>query len=256
MGRAHAAALEAAFGEAEPGHFEWQTRARVVAEHERQLCERAFLPLGQRVLDLGCGEGATLYHLGGPAGAVGVDLFPKKIAFAAQVLPECRFLAASVYELPFARGEFDHLLVRDLIHHLQEPERFVDECARVLAPGGRIDVLEPCRYSPLIALHAVLNEAERGELRSTPHFLRTLLARRFVLQLTRHYQPLPLHRVLFHPRLGRPEWAESRWLRRSVSVLERGAGHLLPRLAWAYVHVRAEALTGQAVAPAPGGALV
>jgi len=241
LARAHATALEAAFGEAEPDHFAWQTRARVVAEQERQLCERAFSPLGRRVLDLGCGEGATLFHLGGPAGAVGVDLFPKKIAFAAQVLPQCRFLAASVYELPFARGEFDHLLVRDLIHHLQEPERFIDECARVLAPGGSIDVLEPCRYNPLIALHAVLNEAERGELRSTPHFLRTLLARRFALRLTQRYQPLPLHRLVFHPRLGRPEWAESRWIRRSVLALERAAGQLLPRLAWAYVHVRAEA---------------
>ena len=241
MGRAHAVALEAAFGEAEPSHFAWQTQAPGVAEQERELCERAFLPLGTRVLDLGCGEGATLYHLGGPAGAVGVDLFPKKIAFAQRVLPQCRFLAASVYELPFARGEFDHLLVRDLIHHLEEPERFIDECARVLAPGGSIDVLEPCRYNPLIALHAVLNEAERGELRSTPDFLRTLLGRRFALRLTRRYQPLPLHRVVFHPQLGRPEWASSSWVRRSVSALERAAGHLLPRVAWAYVHVRAQA---------------
>jgi SAM-dependent methyltransferase len=242
LARAHAALLEAAFGEAEPSHFEWQTQAPGVAEQERELCERAFLPLGERVLDLGCGEGATLYQLGGPAGAVGVDLFPKKIAFAKQRLPGCRFVAASVYQLPFARGEFDHLLVRDLIHHLQEPERFIDECARVLAPGGRIDVLEPCRYNPLIALHAVLNPAERGELRSTPGFLQALLGRRFALRLTRRYQPLPLHRVVFHPRLGRPEWASTSWVRRSVSALERGAGRVLPRLAWAYIHVRAEAV--------------
>lgn len=239
VARAHAAALEAAFGEAAPSHFEWQTRAPGVAEHERELCERAFLPLGSRVLDIGCGEGATLYHLGGPAGAMGVDLFPKKIAYAQQVLPQCRFLAASAYELPFEKGAFDHLLVRDLIHHLEEPERFVDECARVLAPGGRIDVLEPCRYNPLIALHAVTNKAERGELRSTPRFLCSLLGRRFTSCSTQRYQPMPLHRLIFHPRVGRPTWGKVPWVQRSVSALERGAGRLLPSIAWAYIHVRA-----------------
>ena len=238
---AHAAALEAAFGDAQPTHFAWQTQAPFVAEQERELCERAFLPLAARVLDLGCGEGATLYHLGAPAGAVGVDLFPNKIAFAQRTLPRCRFVAASVYELPFGPGEFDQLLVRDLIHHLEEPERFVDECARVLAPGGRIDVLEPCRYNPLIALHALLNEAERGELRSTTGFLRRLLERRFRVRSVQRYQPLPIHRLVFHPTLGRPEWAGSSWVCRSVSALERGAARLLPRQAWAYLHVRAEA---------------
>jgi SAM-dependent methyltransferase len=246
VARTHGAALEAAFGDAAPLHFEWQTRAPGIAEHERELCERAFLPLGSRVLDVGCGEGATLYHLGAPAGAVGVDLFPEKIAFAARALPRCRFVVGSAYELPFGRGEFDHVLVRDLIHHLEEPERFIDECARVLAPGGRIDVLEPCRYNPLIALHALTNEAERGELRSTPRFLRALLGRRFRVRSTRPHQPMPLHRLVFHPHLGRPAWARVPWMLRSVSALERSAQLLLPRFAWAYLHVRADA------APASG----
>jgi SAM-dependent methyltransferase len=236
----HDQALEHAFGDAAPAHFDWQTRSPGVAENERELCQRAFLPLRSRILDLGCGEGATLYHLGGPAGAVGVDLFPKKIAFAEQVLPACRFVAASVYELPFEAGSFDQLIVRDVIHHLERPSDFVAECARVLAPGGRIDVLEPCRYNPLIVAHALMNEAERGELRSTPSFLSALLARRFRVESVQRLQPLPLHRIVFHPNLGRPKLGELPWMRRSISTLERLAGFMLPRIAWAYVHVRAE----------------
>lgn len=254
MARAHHAALEAAFGDAAPSHFEWQTRAPGVAENERELCERAFLPLGERVLDVGCGEGATLYHLGGPPGAVGLDLFPQKVAFAQQQLPACRFVAASAYELPFEQGAFDHVLVRDLIHHLEEPARFIDECARVLTPGGRIDVLEPCRYNPLIALHALTNEAERGELRSTPSFLSSLLGQRFEVRALERYQPIPLHRIVFHPRLGRPRWAEVPWLRASVAALERGAERVIPRFAWAYVHVRATSLTAARAAPFPAAA--
>jgi ubiquinone/menaquinone biosynthesis C-methylase UbiE len=235
----HDEALKAAFGKAAPEHFRWQTSARGVAERERELVEAAFLPLGRRVLDLGCGEGATLYHLGGPAGAVGVDLFPDKVAFAQQQVPGCRFVAASVYELPFEAGSFDHVLVRDVIHHLEEPQRFMLECKRMLSPGGRIDVLEPCRYNPLITLHALLNEAERGELRSTEPFLRSLLESQFRdVQVARH-QPLPLHRIVYHPSMGRPQLGEHEPFRRAFSGFEALLGKLMPSFAWAYLHLRA-----------------
>ncbi len=88
--------LADAFGAAAPEHFDWQTRGAFVSEREAELVRQAFLPLGKRVLDLGCGEGATLYHLGAPEGAVGVDLFADKLAFARRRLPACRFVAVPV----------------------------------------------------------------------------------------------------------------------------------------------------------------
>src|SRR5687767_1800717 len=96
--------LAEAFGTASPEHYFWQTRHPVVAPRERALVERAFLPLGRRVLDAGCGEGATFYHLGGPSGAIGLDLFEAKVDFARSQLPACRFVRGSVYELPFQTG--------------------------------------------------------------------------------------------------------------------------------------------------------
>lgn len=234
-----AGALEAAFGRAAPEHFAWQTEAPFVAARERELVCGAFLPLGSRVLDLGCGEGATLHHLGAPQGAYGVDLFPDKVRFAQERLPQCHFLTASVYELPFDSGRFDHVLVRDVVHHLEEPDRFVDECRRVLAKGGRIDVLEPCRYNPLIFLHAVVNQAERGELRSTLPFLSRLLSRHFDVVQRERLQPMPIHRVVFHPDLGWPALAERSGVRALVDGAERLAGRLMPRAMWAYLHVRA-----------------
>lgn len=231
-------ALKASFERAAPDHFEWQTRAPVVASRERSLIEAAFLPAGNRLLDLGCGEGATLFHLGAPSGATGVDLFPEKVAFAARALPACRFHQASVYELPFDDGGFDHVLIRDLIHHLDDPDRCIRECARVLEPGGRIDVLEPCRYNPLVFVHALTHRAEHGELRSTEAFLRHILEPRFRIVQTQHLQAFPLHRLLFHPKLGSPSLARIDPIRAVVAVVERAAELLVPRFAWAYVHVR------------------
>lgn len=234
--------LRAAFGAAAPDHFAWQTEGAFVGARERALVRAAFLPLGARVLDLGCGEGATLYHLDEPEGAVGVDLFEGKIAFARRTLPRCRFVVASALDLPFEAGSFDQVLVRDVIHHISEPARFAAECHRVLAPGGRVDVLEPCRYNPLIAAHAVAIPVERSELRSTERFLRGLLAPHFeVLRATRH-QALPIHRIVFHPKLGSPRLGERPLARAAVDGIERLAARLLPKVCWAYVHLRAQKL--------------
>ena len=228
-----------AFGGAAPEHFRWQTEAPVVAEAERALVQSAFLPLGRRVLDLGCAEGATLWHLGDPAGAVGVDIFLAKLAFARDHV-RAGLVAGSATALPFSDGSFDQVIVRDVIHHVPDAEGLLAECRRVVAPDGRIDVLEPCRYNPLILAHALLQPAERGELRSSSAFLSKLVGRHFRHCTITHHQPMPLHRLVFHPRFGRRDGARDTSLRRVVDAAERLAGLLMPRATWAYIHVRGE----------------
>jgi SAM-dependent methyltransferase len=231
--------LRDSYKAATPAHYAWQTEGAYVADRERELVRAAFFPLEGRVLDLGCGEGATLYHLGEPEGATGVDLFEEKIAFARGRLPKCRFVAASALDLPFDKGSFDHVLVRDVIHHIPEPARLMDEVARVLAPGGRVDVLEPCRYNPLIAVHALAIPVERGELRSTEGYLAGLLGRHFDVRDTTRHQGFPIHRIVFHPDLGKPAWAKNATVRGLVGGFERVAEKVLPELLWAYLHMRA-----------------
>ncbi len=231
--------LEGAFGKAAPLHYDWQTEHRVVGARERDLVRRAFEPLGKRLLDLGCAEGATLYHLGEPEGATGVDIFEDKLAFARERLPRCKFVCASGYELPFESGAFDHVIVRDVIHHMDEPDRAVDEIERILAPGGRVDVLEPCGRNPLILIHALANKAERGELRSTPSYLSGLLGRRLERVEVERFQALPIHRIVYHPQMGSPDLGERPGVERLVDGLEGLSALLLPRALWAYIHVRA-----------------
>jgi ubiquinone/menaquinone biosynthesis C-methylase UbiE len=207
-----------AFAAAAPEHFAWQTEGHFIARQEGELVRRAFLPLGKRVLDVGCGEGAT---------------------FARERFPACLFVASSCESMPFDAGTFDHVIVRDVVHHLDEPERLVDECRRVLGPGGRIDVLEPCRYNPLIVLHALAKPAERGELRSTLPFLVRLLSRRFTVVATARYQAMPIHRVILHPDIGRPGLAEDPRVCTVLAGIERLAEAIVPDVFWAYIHVRA-----------------
>jgi hypothetical protein len=109
----------------------------------------------------------------------------------------------------------------------------------VCAPGGRIDVLEPSRYNPLIVAHALANPVERGELRSTLPFLRKTLGDHFELLQQEALQPLPVHRLVYHPDLGRPHLAGNPVVRALVDGVERVAEAVLPSRAWAYLHVRA-----------------
>jgi len=230
--------LENAFGKAEPEHFRWQTQNPYISKSERELVNAAFLPLGSKVLDLGCGEGATLYHLKPNHKVTGLDLFEKKIAFARLHVPSCEFVSGSAYELPFNNESFDQILIRDVIHHVDDVSLLIKECTRVLLPGGRIDVLEPCTYNPLIFLHAITNQAERGELRSTPSFLKSLFNHNYRIEMLQRFQPLPVHRFLFHPKLGRPDLAHYPLVSKVVRRFEFVAGKIIPSFFWAYIHLR------------------
>jgi SAM-dependent methyltransferase len=57
-------------------------------------------------------------------------------------------LKASALALPIADGRAGCLFMMNVLHHLPDPEAFFREAERVLAPGGRIVMIEPF-VSPL-----------------------------------------------------------------------------------------------------------
>ena len=52
-------------------------------------------------------------------------------------------VVCDAYELPFSDGSVSHLILLDVFHHLRAPGLFFKEARRVLAPGGRVILLEP-----------------------------------------------------------------------------------------------------------------
>jgi SAM-dependent methyltransferase len=52
-------------------------------------------------------------------------------------------LAADAMRLPFADGSVDNLVMQDVLHHIAYPLSFFSEAIRILAPGGRIVMVEP-----------------------------------------------------------------------------------------------------------------
>jgi SAM-dependent methyltransferase len=58
-------------------------------------------------------------------------------SFAALGLGNIRMAEADAEELPFPNASFEIVTCRIAPHHFPNPDRFISEAARVLAPGGR-----------------------------------------------------------------------------------------------------------------------
>ncbi|HEY3629448.1 MAG TPA: class I SAM-dependent methyltransferase, partial [Jatrophihabitantaceae bacterium] len=106
---------------------------------------------GETVLDVGCGEGYGAARFAEVAGRViGVDYDAAAVAHAAEQYPTARFVRANLAALPVRSQAVDVLATLQVIEHVWDHAQFVDECRRVLRPGGWLLVTTPNRltFSP------------------------------------------------------------------------------------------------------------
>jgi len=106
---------------------------------------------GNRILDIGCGEGLAEVALGrlhiSQVRLVGVDLVVDKVITAKQETAShnqrVMFAAADACHLPFRDGAFDSIYCVAVLQHVNDVEGAVAEFARVTAPRGRVVAVEP-----------------------------------------------------------------------------------------------------------------
>jgi SAM-dependent methyltransferase len=90
---------------------------------------------GERILDVGCGDGALTEKLAAlGCDVVGVDSSPEQVAGACTRGLDCR--VAGGEDLPFA-DEFDAVFSNAALHWMRRPDAVIAGVRRALKPGGR-----------------------------------------------------------------------------------------------------------------------
>jgi SAM-dependent methyltransferase len=90
---------------------------------------------GERILDLGCGDGLLTAQIAASGAAViGIDASPEMVAAARARGIDARIGDARA--LPFER-EFDAVFSNAALHWIRDPDAVLAGVARALAPGGR-----------------------------------------------------------------------------------------------------------------------
>jgi SAM-dependent methyltransferase len=162
-----------------------------------------------RLLDAGCARGDdTAIYARKATHAAGIEIDPREVLAGQERYPELELKQAICEDIPFPDGAFDSIVCADVLEHVQDEVKSLNELRRVLAPGGLLilttphrgwfDLLDPVnyplRFAPLIwrlspRLYNVLeartqdlgSEGQPGPNRSVEH---------------RHYRLEDLERLL------------------------------------------------------------
>jgi demethylmenaquinone methyltransferase/2-methoxy-6-polyprenyl-1,4-benzoquinol methylase len=97
---------------------------------------------GDIVLDLGCGTGELGRLFAGRCRVVGLDLSLEMLKVARRRIPTGSFVQASAFQLPFRAAGFSAAMSAFLLRNLNDLPAALGELARVLAPGGRVALLD------------------------------------------------------------------------------------------------------------------
>ena len=106
----------------------------------------------QTILDVGCGIGGSTLYLAEKYGATatGITLSPVQAeratarAAAAGLSDQTQFLVADALKMPFADESFDLVWSLESGEHMPDKTQFLQECCRVLKPGGILIMVTWC----------------------------------------------------------------------------------------------------------------
>ncbi|MHB1834684.1 MAG: methyltransferase domain-containing protein, partial [Solirubrobacteraceae bacterium] len=127
----------------------WAPDVQVVYEHFHRYLWASRLVRDQRVLDLGCGEGfgsAILAETADRVTAVDVDATTVEHARLNYSSPNLEFLQGSALDLSLHdASQFDVVVAFEIVEHVADQQRLIQEVARVLSDRGLLVISTPDR---------------------------------------------------------------------------------------------------------------
>jgi SAM-dependent methyltransferase len=120
--------------------IETHRRYTVGEDLEQSIADVLQLEGDESLLDVGTGPGdfpGRLKRASHRGRIVGIDLSAGMVEKARAHHPEAEFLQANAVALPFESATFEVATARHMLYHVPEVGKALEECRRVLKPGGR-----------------------------------------------------------------------------------------------------------------------
>jgi tocopherol O-methyltransferase len=126
-----------------------------------EVLKWSLIQQAENILDAGCGIGGSSLYLAQKfnATATGITLSPVQAARAteraqeASLAERCHFQVADAQLTPFAENSFDVVWSLESGEHMPDKAKFLQECYRILKPGGKLILVtwchRPIENSPL-----------------------------------------------------------------------------------------------------------
>jgi SAM-dependent methyltransferase len=111
-----------------------------------------------RVLDVGCGAGNMIHHLGRYGKVIGIDNNPIPLRIAHRRGYDARLAHAE--DMPFEDESFELVTTLDVMEHCDDDTQILRECFRVCTTGGLIALTVPA-FQSLWSNNDVINNHKR-----------------------------------------------------------------------------------------------
>lgn len=174
-------------------------------ETETALVKERIRPIVPRgtVLNVGCGRLGTerTFFPEGDYDVLGIDVNEEGLRILAGRQTYTALARGSIASLPLASGSCDAIYLRLMLHHLVYPRNILaeglDECFRVLRPGGVLALVEPSSWHPV---GAMMNLAHALRLDMYVHGTNDDIAlspRRLWKRLAKHSSRISTHVIAY-----------------------------------------------------------
>jgi len=108
------------------------------------------------ILDVGCGVGLCTRHLTKFGRVIGLDVSKRKISVAKNNNKDTSFILADGQLLPFRSTQFDIIIAKDVLEHIIDDWRLLQEAYRVSNDHAEIILFVPFSLARSISIEALV----------------------------------------------------------------------------------------------------